>query len=168
MVPMAQNLEEFICYDEFWLDKDMENMGYLFEYCEAYCREILGDEQFLLDKELFIESFMKSDCRALMEIGHPTLLSQAAYDTAKDFIEVDNENEMAAFRLRGKQQEYARYQLYWAGWMYAYIHFQSKERSKNIIEKLPLHEILTDYKIGHEMSKEAYYSKIAYLFEKKV
>ena len=91
MVPMAQNLEEFICYDEFWLDKDMENMGYLFEYCEAYCREILGDEQFLLDKEMFIESFMKSDCRALMEIGHPTLLSQAAYDTAKDFIEVDNE-----------------------------------------------------------------------------
>ncbi len=166
MVVMAQNLEEFICYDEFWLGKDMENMGYLFEYCEEYCREILEDGQFHLDKEMFIESFMKSDCRALMEIGHPTLLSQAAYDTARDFIEVDNNKEMTGFRLTGKPRDYARNQLYWVGWMYAYIHFESKKRSKEIIEKLPLHEILTDYKIGHEMSKEAYYSKIAYLFEK--
>lgn len=37
MVAMAQNMEEFICYDEFWLSKDM---GYFFEYCEDYCREI--------------------------------------------------------------------------------------------------------------------------------
>ena len=31
-------LEEFICYDQFWLKKDMENMGYLFEFCDQYCR----------------------------------------------------------------------------------------------------------------------------------
>ncbi len=51
--------------------------------------------------------------------------------------------------------------------MYAYIHFQSKERSRIIVEKLPLHEILIDYRLGHEMSKEAYYRRIAYLFENK-
>ena len=45
-------------------------------------------------------------------------------------------------------------QLYWAGWMYAYIHFMSKERSRTIIEKLPLKEMLIEYKLGHEMSKE--------------
>ena len=47
--------------------------------------------------------------------------------------------------------------------MYAYIHFMSKERSRTIIEKLPLKEMLIDYKLGHEMSKETYYQKIAYL-----
>lgn len=102
-----------------------------------------------------------------MEIGHPTLLSQAAYDTAKDFIEVDNNRDMEIFRLKGKQRDYAQNQLYWVGWMYAYIHFQSKERSRIIVEKLPLHEILIDYRLGHEMSKEAYYRRIAYLFENK-
>ncbi len=29
MVAMAQNLEEFICYDEFWLGKDMESISAL-------------------------------------------------------------------------------------------------------------------------------------------
>ena len=99
-----------------------------------------------------------------MEIGHPTLLSQAAYDTVKNFIQVDNHNDIEKFRSKGDQLEYKYMQLYWAGWMYAYIHFVSKECSKIIIEKLPLREILIDYKIGHEMSKETYYKKIAGLF----
>lgn len=165
MREVLEGLENFICYDEFWLSKDMENMGYFFEYCEDYCREILGDAHFDLDKEKFIESFMKSDCRALMEVGHPTLLSQAAYDTVRNFIEVDNNNDMEAFRLKGEQLEYGHMQLYWIGWMYAYIHFMSKVNSNTIIEKLPLKEMLIDYKTGHEMSKETYYEKIAYLFK---
>ncbi len=156
-------LEDFTCYDEFWLSKDMENMGYFFEYCDIYCKEILEGDKIVLDKEKFIEAFMKSDCRALMEAGHPTLLSQAAYDTVRDFIQVDNNYDIEMFRLKGRQPEYKHMQLYWAGWMYAYIHFMSKERSRTIIEKLPLKEMLIDYKLGHEMSKETYYEKIAYL-----
>lgn len=164
MWEIMEGLEDFVCYDEFWLSKDMENMGYFFEYCDEYCKEILEDKGFILDKEKFIESFMKSDCRALMEIGHPTLLSQAAYDTVKNFIEIDNDNDIETFRLREKTANYKHMQLYWAGWMYAYIHFRSRVRSKIIIEKLPLREILIDYKAGHEMSKETYYRKTAHLF----
>lgn len=159
MVEMAQNLEGYICYDEFWLSKDMENMGYFFEYCEDYCREILEDNDFCLDKEKFLTEFMKSDCRALMEIGHPTLISQAAYDTVKDFIQVDNDGDIAVYRLQGKTQEYRQKQLYWIGWIYAYIHFTSKERSRIIVEKLPLKEMLIDYKIGHEVSKKTITAK---------
>ncbi|MCI8932331.1 MAG: hypothetical protein HFI02_14070 [Lachnospiraceae bacterium] len=166
MREVLKGLEDLICYDEFWLNRDMENMGYFFEYCDEYCKEILKDNTFVLDKEKFIESFMKSDCRALMEVGHPTLLSQAAYDTVKDFIQVDHNNDIEMFRLKGEKLEYKHMQLYWVGWMYAYIHFMSKECSKAIIEKLPLKEILIDYRIGHEMSKETYYRKIAGLFEK--
>lgn len=164
MVAMAQNLDEFICYDEFWLSKDMENMGYFFEYCEEYCQEIYN-QAFILDKEKFLTAFMESDCRALMEIGHPSLISQAAYDTVRDFIEVDYDNNIEIFRLKEKQPVYRHMQFYWIGWMYAYIHFMSKERSKIIVEKLPIKEMLIDYKIGHEVSKENYYGRIAYLFE---
>lgn len=167
MQEVLEGLEELTCYDEFWLSKDMENMGYFFEYCDGYCKEILDDNDFTLDKEKFIEAFMKSDCRALMEIGHPTLLSQAAYDTVKKFIEIDNKNDIEEFRLKGKPTDYKPMQLYWAGWMYAYIHFMSRERSKTIIEKLPLKEILLDYKTSHEMSKEAYYRKTEHLFSDK-
>lgn len=163
MRAVLDGLEDFICYDEFWLSKDMENMGYFFEYCDKYCKEILKDDKLVLDKEKFIEAFMKSDCRALMELGHPTLLSQAAYDTVRDFIQVDNNCDIEMFRLKGRQPEYKHMQLYWVGWMYAYIHFMSKERSRTIIEKLPLKEMLIEYKLGHEMSKETYYQKIAYL-----
>lgn len=164
MREVLEGLEDLSCYDEFWLNKDMENMGYFFEYCDEYYKEILADNTFVLDKEKFIEAFMRSDCRALMEIGHPTLLSQAAYDTVKNFIQVDNHNDIEKFRSKGDQLEHKYMQLYWAGWMYAYIHFVSKECSKIIIEKLPLREILIDYKIGHEMSKETYYKKIVGLF----
>ena len=164
MWEVMEGLEDFVCYDEYWLSKDMENMGYIFEYCDEYCKEILEDKGFILDKEKFIESFMKSDCRALMEIGHPTLLSQAAYDTVKNFIEIDNDNDIETFRLREKTANYKHMQLYWAGWMYAYIHFRSRVRSKIIIEKLPLREILIDYKAGHEMSKEKKNKKTAHLF----
>ncbi|MDE7353794.1 MAG: hypothetical protein K2O06_12210 [Acetatifactor sp.] len=165
MREVLEGLEDLICYDEFWLNKDMENMGYFFEYCDKYCKEILNDNSFVLNKEKFIEAFMKSDCRALMEVGHPTLLSQAAYDTVRNFIEVDNKNNIETFRLKSEQIEYKFMQLYWVGWMYAYIHFMSKECSETIIEKLPLREMLIDYKVGHEMSKETYYKKIASLFE---
>ena len=58
MRKVLEGMEDFICYDEFWLNKDMENMGYFFEYCDKYCKEILEDNTFILDKERFIEAFI--------------------------------------------------------------------------------------------------------------
>ena len=121
MRKVLEGLEDLTCYDEFWLNKDMENMGYFFEYCGKYCQEILADNSFDLDKEKFIEAFMKSDCRALMEVGHPTLLSQAAYDTVKDFIQVDNNNNIETFRSKGEQPEYICNYIGWAGCMHIFI-----------------------------------------------
>lgn len=37
-----------------------------------------------------------------MEVGHPTLLSQTAYDTVKDFIQIDNKNNIETFRSKGE------------------------------------------------------------------
>ena len=47
MREVLEGLEDLSCYDEFWLNKDMENMGYFFEYCDEYCKEILADNTFV-------------------------------------------------------------------------------------------------------------------------
>lgn len=166
-VKMADGIEEIGCYENYWLDKDMENMGYLFEYCEKYCRQ-LYDNNIKLDKIKFLTNFMKSDIRKLMDIGWPNLISQAAIDSCRKFIEVDNQGSLEEYRLLPdkKQVKYKHSQLYWVGWIYAYIHFTSKKLSKDIVEKLPIKEMLIDYKCGHEMSKEVYYDKIKWIFEK--
>lgn len=158
-----KGLEDFKCYDEFWLYKDMENMGYLFEFCNQYCKELFHIN-YRIDEKKLISSFMKSDLRALMEIGHPKLLSQAAQDTLEDFIKIDCDGNIEQFKTVGKHVEYKHLQLYWVGWIYAYIHYQSKQPSKIIIEKLPVQEVLRDYKLGHEMDKEVYYDKIKWVF----
>lgn len=164
-VYMAQGIEqEFICYPDYWLDKDMENMGYIFEYCDKYCKE-LYNKNIRINKEKFLTNFMKSDLRKLMEIGHPQLISQAAIDTIEDFIEVDNEGSIEEYLTTKTEKNYKHMQMYWIGWMYAYIHFRSKERSRIIVEKLPIKEMIIDYRCGHEVSKENYYDKIKYLFE---
>ena len=43
------------CYDEWWLPRDMENMSYIFEYCDSYCKQLYGLE---IDKNIFLNSFV--------------------------------------------------------------------------------------------------------------
>ena len=87
-------LEEFICYDQFWLKKDMENMWYLFEFCDQYCRELY---HFEINKVRLLTAFMYSDMRALMEIGHPRFLSQAAKSTLEMWLDEDYNGDLSAF-----------------------------------------------------------------------
>lgn len=156
---------ELSCYDEFWLSKDMENMGYIFEYCEDYCKEAY-DKEFRLDKIKFLTDFMKSDIRKLMDIGYPNIISQSAYDSVRKFIEIDNEGNIEEYHLPSNKRkpQYKHFQLYWVGWMYAYIHFSSKHLSKDIIEIHTLEDMLSDYRCGHELSKESYYKRIKWRF----
>ena len=82
-------------YDKFWLYKDMENMGYIFEYCDNYCKKLFDKD---VNKVDFIKAFMNSKCRYEMETGHPTLLSHSAYDTVEDFVEVDLDGKLDKFK----------------------------------------------------------------------
>ena len=73
-------------YDSWWLRKDMENMGYIFEYCDKYCKQLFHVD---IDKKKFLNAFMVSKFRLEMETGHERLLSQSAQDSVKMFINVD-------------------------------------------------------------------------------
>ena len=149
-------------YDEWWLRKDMENMGYIFEYCHKYCKKLFGIE---IDRIKFINKFMISDCRYEMETGHPMLLSQSAIDTIEDFIEQELNNEYSAFTIDGSEQLLQDYtegsnQLYWIGWIYAYIHFEKDMLSRDIIKKLPIENMLKYYNLGHEMDRAVLLEKL--------
>lgn len=149
-----------ICYDKWWLRKDMENMGYIFEYCDKYIREIYGVE---INKLKYLNAFMNSIFRKEMEGGHPKFLSQAARESVEDFIEYEYDNNPKEF-IGNSDREFKYNQLYWVGWMYAYIHFREKLSSKEIIKIIPIEEMLDLYYLGHEMSKEVFYEKVKQRF----
>ena len=44
--------------------------------------------------------------------------------------------------------------------IYAYIRFESKISSKEIVKTIPIAFMLEQYYTGHEVSKENYYQKI--------
>ena len=144
------------CYDKWWLSKDMDNMGYLFEYCDDYCEKLYNVK---IDKNKLLKAFMTSRFREEMENGQPKFLSQAAYDSLKQWISVDYDNNLDDF-IGAPHNEYIKNQYYWIGWMYAYIHFSSGLSSKTIVDILPIEKMIEHYHLGHEMSKEVYYKKI--------
>lgn len=153
------------CYDEWWLRKDMENMGYIFEYCDKYCKDLFNVK---IDKKKFLNAFMVSRFRYTMETGHERMLSQAGRDSVKMFVNVDCDGDATQFAVKeGIQQDYCYRQFYWVGWMYAYLHFREDILSSDLVKILPLDMMLEHYYLGHERSKESYYRSIKHLFKSK-
>ncbi len=150
------------CYISWWLPKDMDNMAYIFEYCDKYCKELYNVD---IDKLKFLNAFMNSELRYEMETGHPKLLSQAAKDTVEDFIECECNNDASIFKLHSKKNKtYHFKQFYWVGWIYAYIHFKSKLPSAEIIKRIPIKDMLEEYYTGHQMGEEGYYLRVEHVF----
>lgn len=144
-------------YIKEYLADDMNRMGFLFEYCDSYAKDIYKVE---INKPLFVNAFMKSYIRELMDKGHPRLLSQSSQDTFEAFIETDLQNDLSTIILYSETNEYKTYQMYWIGQMYAYIHFMTSIPSSEIIELLSFDEMVRLYPLGHEMDIEVFYDRI--------
>ena len=148
------------CYDRFWLHKDMEDMGYMFEYCDQYSKEIYGTSN--IDKVAIMKEFMASRFRKEMEQGQPKFLSQASYDSFQQWTAVDYNGDITRF-CTNKKQKFKEKQMYWVGWMYAYIHYKSKKSSKHIEKAIPIEDMLEHYKLGHEINQDTFYKNIKHL-----
>lgn len=148
------------CYSDFWLSSDMENLAFIFEYCEKYVKEDFGKK---ICARKFINAFMRSVCRFQMELGHPRLITQAGQDTVDMFILNDCKGNLEPFLLeKNEEKEYFEpYSLYWCGEMYAYLHWYYKLKSYYLIDELfPLDTMLALYKTGHEISRENFIEKV--------
>ena len=100
-----------------------------------------------------------------METGHPMLLSQAAIDTVEDYVEVDLNSDLREF-IKQEEREFKHNQLYWTGWMYAYIHYEKDILSKDLIEIIPLEDMLSIYYLGHEMDYSVVLDKLEDRFKR--
>lgn len=142
-------------YNSFWLRSDMENMGYMFEYCDEYCMRLYKAN---IDKEKLLNKFMKSDIRKEMEFGNPKLLSQAAIDSLELFVNVDC-GGIEEFRT-DKKVRYRENQMYWIGWAYAYIHHKECIPFSELVDIITIEEMKDLYRVGHEMDIDVFREKI--------
>lgn len=149
------------CYSSFWLEQDMENMGYLFEYCMRFAKEEFGFSH--LGNLKFMKIFMQSNMRREMDFGHPMLISESARESFVRFVEVDCDNNIEA--LRGEQYDLVRNQAYWVGWAYMYIRYKENIFSDKLVKILTVEEMLRQYKTGHEMDISVFYDKIKPIFK---
>lgn len=139
-------------YFEDYLEQDMKNQGYLLEHILEICKGI--------DLEWFIETFMTGLTRSQLDEAHPKLINEAAEDLFDHFIFFDLGEDKSKIRRRDRSYNFSENELYWIGWMYAYIQYEADMSSKRVYEAIPFRKMLSLYKLGHEMSKEAFFDKI--------
>ncbi len=150
------------CYDIVYLWEDMENMGDMFEYCNKFIKDKFGVE---IDEIKFLTAYMKSLNREAMEQGHPRLCSQAPESTLHMFVTIDLEGNLEAFK-RTEEYYFEESQLYWVGWIYAFLHYEEDIKSKDLVEILTIEDMLDFYITGHQMAESTFYNRIKWKFEK--
>ncbi len=99
MRKVLEGLEDLTCYDEFWLNKDMENMGYFFEYCGKYCQEILADNSFDLGAQLIRNLYLICLARGKVQVQNLNKLICKIRDIKK-------EEERILRRLRKRYDQF--------------------------------------------------------------
>ena len=55
-------------------------------------------------------------------------------------------------------------QMYWIGWMYAYLHYKADIHSRDLVRKMSVQEMLVEYEWGHQLSEEGFYQRVRYMF----
>lgn len=146
-------------YDKFWLSEDMDTMGIIFERSEYIAQKYHGFEG-AFDRLRFAEDFMNSNLRAVMEVGHPGLLSEAVQDVFERYVNVDCRGSLERYKATEEPPELHEYQLYWVGQAYAFIHYEADITSRELLKKLPLKEMLHYYITGHQSTYENFYDRI--------
>lgn len=156
---MLEGADKKNSYDLFWLEHDMENMAYLFEFCDKYFEELYGVE---IDRMKFVVDFMKSEMREYMETGNPRMLSQSAKDSIRMYVRTYMKGDIEQYKREEDSDDLylESYQMYWVGQMYALIHYEEDILSYDLMEILPLHEMLHNYICGHQMDEYAYLKRL--------
>ena len=133
-------------YDEMYVGKITHNQGKMF----FYLREELPD----IDEKWFIEKYMRSDIRRLLDGANPKLAAKPAPELLYAFIN----RECGGEYQRGEQ--WGGFLLQWVGEIYSLYQWKYNIPSAKLIELLPLNVMERIYILGHQMGWEAAIKKI--------
>ena len=126
---------------------DAENMGYLLEYVNEFAVNEYNTE---ICVEKFIDSFMKSHIRSLMDSWHPRLMSQAAVETFMAYVEVDLHNDLSSIAGKNKYG-YAENELMWIGMTYAILKNKLHTNMIEVYRVFSIEEMKHLYVCGHQL-----------------
>lgn len=148
-------------YLELGAEDDIKNLGNIFETCRL---EIQNGFNVIIDEVKFLETFMVSECRNLMEFGYPTFANNIGYKTLNIFVKFELKGDLTPMLCGDTHHSFSPGQLQWCGGMYSYIRQQTNLETKMIVSKLPIVHMLDLYRIGHQESETHFFRRISHLF----
>lgn len=126
-------------YSESYLNDAKQNLSLLFDYAISTCG---------FDADFFSKLFVQSGYADRFERGNPAVVAgMSGIELAKAVIAhayPDREFPKRTFRED-------RSDAYWAGWALAEYQWASCKRFKDIFSKISLSEIISMYRVYHEM-----------------
>ena len=126
-------------YNELYLSDAQRMLASAFDYALNVCN---------LDATWFGTVFGRSHIGIEIERGNPTYISgKAGEEVVRELLQSIMPGE--EFPSASFNQD--RSPAYWAGWALAYYQWFTAKRFKDIFIRVPLSEILSMYKLYHEM-----------------
>lgn len=126
-------------YNEFYLNDAKQNLAEFFDYAISVCK---------FDADLFSKLFVQSGYADKFERGNPAIIAgMSGIELAKKVITYAYPNWGFPERVFSEE----RSNVYWAGWALAEYQWATGKRFKDIFSKIPLAEIISMYRVYHEM-----------------
>lgn len=132
-------------FSEAYLEEVIENQGKLFEYAEEHCPGI--------DVADFIEAYMKSRTRALIDEGQAYVSTMDAESLFNYFLEND--------KYQPKQGKVTKgFAPNWIGQFYALFQWLYKMSSKEVVKLLPVEFMFEGYPGLHDLDLQVAVCKV--------
>lgn len=148
-------------WDDWWKSFDMDKTGLFFEDC---CDIIYKYYNIYINIEGFIDYYLTSDMRYLIDIHHPNLSTRSNEENIIDLIKNDFDNEIPEYLISDCNQKinFFKNELYWMGWFFIYCLYENKniETSKELHKVLNFSKLRNLYSTFHEMDLKNCYNRI--------
>ena len=133
-------------YDDVYVSLIMHTQGRVFY--------LIRDELPGVDEKWFIEKYMRSDMRRLLDHANPKLAAMPAPELILNFINREQNGEYK----RG--EEWGGFLPQWVGTVYSLYQWTHNIPSAKLIEQLPLGQMERLYPALHQMGWDAAVKKI--------
>lgn len=153
-----------MCYKEWCLGYDIDQIGLLFEKCESI---FFGLYHKHLNIVKFLTDFMSSRCREKMERGNTELLSVDVSELMERYINIDCNGDYQKY-ISNKNEEsgYVVDQLRWVGWYYVHLHWYLKVSSRDILKVQSVEQAVEQYYCGHQMGFDGICERVMWMFRR--